>query len=324
MDLINEYTEGMKEAMFMASTGAASPHHAVNMITKAGIHGMGTLTHHDLAVQGTHLLSVGRIDVGGVTQGTMTVRNDSSAVIQTAQRLYLVSSHLPGDAPLSFADTRVVGPIMDGCALLVHTTGTGYLVTQGGMMRCTPTQPPMALNEGKYNTGDSVHIHPKQQCKNRCIQIGTQGLKVTAIKVDIQPAIHPQEIDSLNPRHEGAPSTMKEDIHKLTRIMHAGLKKDILLSEGYIKDIQTDLDWGAQVAGTYGAPVAAAFAATGIFFGIILLFLCVRYKRHKSKSRQSAQQSEDHYAIPLAPPNSRQASSTSRVIIQPFYISSVL
>jgi hypothetical protein len=237
--------------------------------------------------------------------------------------LYLVSSHLPGDAPLSFADTRVVGPIMDGCALLVHTTGTGYMVTQGGMMRCTSTLP-TTLNEGKYNTGDLVHIHPKQQCKNRCIQIGTHGLKVTAIKVDIQPAIHPQEIDSLNPRHEGAPSTMREDMHKLTRIMHAGLKKDILLSEGYIKDIQTDLDWGAQVAGTYGAPVAAAFAATGIFFGIILLFLCVRYRRHKCKSRQAAKQPEDHYSLPLAPPNSRHASNSSRVILQPFYFYPVL
>jgi hypothetical protein len=242
--LIREYAEAMKEALNMVTTGTASPHHAVNALVRAGIHGVGTLRHYSLEINGARLSSVGYVDLGGMARGTRVMRTDSTATVQTEKRMYLISSHLPLDSPLTMADTRVVSPLVTGCALAVHTSGTRYLVTQEGTFTCghgEREEERVIMREGSI-----MHLKPTQHCHNRCIVIGTKRGGLTVKQVDEQPAIHPHQIQVLQPAHVGKPKHREDDMHKLNIIMHEGLKKNMRESEDMIKDMREELDGDAR------------------------------------------------------------------------------
>jgi hypothetical protein len=184
------------------------------------------------------------------------------------------------------ADVRVIGPMDRDCALMVHTTGNSYVVTQGGTIRCTSGA--TTLNEGMYRVGDMVELHPRQQCKNRCINIGNKSMRVSTRKVDEQPATHPRDISDITaPKFEDQPMLRGDNTHKLNKIMHDSLKKDMLISKGLIQDIQNDIAGDTHsIIQNYGAPVGAAVLTIVLAVSLAMLCLCLRCKLKCKKRGQ--------------------------------------
>jgi hypothetical protein len=132
MMLLEEYSTAMDRALTTAYRGQASIGDSARIMAMVGIKGSGTVQHHNLQMETHTLVSNTVFEVGMKTTVRRTVRNNTSQTMQTKSRLYLVSEHLLPGAPLSMMDTRLVAPITEDCALVVHSTLGHYKCVQGG------------------------------------------------------------------------------------------------------------------------------------------------------------------------------------------------
>jgi hypothetical protein len=107
-------------------------------------------------------------------------------------------------------------------------------------------------------------------------------------QVDEQPAIHPHQIQVMQPAHVGKPKHREDDTHKLNLILHEGLKKDIRESEDMIKDMREELDRDARTVHAYAMPVGGGVAALLLCLTLLLLCLCLRYKRNRPAAASPA------------------------------------
>jgi hypothetical protein len=168
MMLLEEYSTAMECALTTTYRGQASIGDSARIMAMVGIKGSSTVQHHNLQME-THTLDGNTFfEVGMKTTVRRTVRNDTSQTMQTKSRLYLVSEHLLPGAPLSMMDTRLVAPITEDCALVLHSTLGHYKCVKGGKLTCYKHGDSKRIYT--LSKGDSLFLDPRDTCTSTCAQ----------------------------------------------------------------------------------------------------------------------------------------------------------
>jgi hypothetical protein len=190
MMLLEEYSTAMDRALTTAYGGQASIGDSAHIMAMVGIKGSGTVQHHNLHMETHTLVSNTFFEVGVRTTVKRMARNDTSQTMQTKSRLYLVSEHLLPGAPLSMMDTRLVAPITEDCALVVHSTLGHYKCVQGGNITCYKHGDRKRIYT--LRKGDSLFLDPRDTCTSTCTQIGhSTGYHKMYKNLPTQPTVHP-------------------------------------------------------------------------------------------------------------------------------------
>lgn len=291
MELLTEYTGRLREVLYMAVQGTATPHHAAAMIAMAGARGAGEMKHRVLSMEDGMLVSVGQVDMGERTMASVRVQGGNGTsyqVIQTGRRLYVVAEHAHRDPYLVLSSEEVMlsGPVEDGCAVLVRLHGSSYEVVTGGQLRCTKG---LERTAGEMQVGQVVDLRPGDVCSNRCITVSAGGdMPGVRKELPVLPSMHPRSVSRVEQAEKQSSPFVgwAESRGKDHHVMHERLKAGARESRRIIEDIREDLsrkeqdEWQDMVPGVLGAALSVLLALT-------LVFLALRYKRGTCGSAHS-------------------------------------
>lgn len=325
MELLTEYAGRLREVLYMTVLGTATPHHAAAMIAMAGARGAGELRHRSLSMEGGMLVSVGQVELGERTTATVRMREangTSYQIVQTGRRLYVVSEHAHREPVLvlSAGEVRLVGPVEEGCAVLVRMAGSSYEVVQEGELRCTKG---LERGASTLGVGQVVDLGLGDVCSNRCVSMAVGGDGHGRGKeMPVLPSMHPRSIsrDQQEDEQQSKPfAGWVESRAKEHHTMHERIKANVKESKRIIDDIREDLEqkeqdrWQDMVPGMLGVALSLVLALTLVFLGL-------RYKR--SACGRGNREGEGgggvgaaHPHLPGGPPASTQRYLLKKVFI---------
>ncbi len=228
--LLEEYSTAMDRALTTAYGGQASIGDSARIMAMVGMKGSGTVQHHNLPMETHTLVSNTVFEVGMKTTVRRTVRNDTSQTMQTKCRLYLVSEHLLPGAPLSMMDTRLVAPITEDWALVVHSTLGHYKCVQGGKLTCYKHGDSKRIYT--LSKEDSLFLDPRDTCTSTCTQKRhSTGYHKVYKNLPTQPTVHPPSLGVYYTDMEEytSPIRVSETSHKMSHDILQGNIRGVLL-----------------------------------------------------------------------------------------------
>jgi hypothetical protein len=279
MLLLDEYMARMTLAIDIAFGGEAGMSASSELMAAIGIKGYTTVKFQHLDHDNDHFYSKMYFDTGSLTPIDRTVRNDSTMLLQTKTRLYLVSTQFLDGSSLSMAEVRVVKGITPDCSLMVHVNLNSYKVISPGNLTC------FIHGQGKvvYSlvAGDMIHLEGRDHCKNLCVEIGFRGFvnkhKVLPPQPPSQPAVLQHYFYDMDPEVVPAPLRVLEKAHQVS---HDVLSVEIRENEAMLQQIrerEMDVDKVSQV-GSYSGYVGAAVS---IIIAIVLIGMCIKCRKQK-------------------------------------------
>jgi hypothetical protein len=287
MLLLNDYMAKMTLAIDIAFGGEAGMSASSELMAAIGIKGSTAVKFQQLDHDHDNFYSKMYFDTGSLTPTDRTKRNDSTVLLQTKTRLYLVSSQFLPGAALSMAEVRVVKGITADCSLMVHVNLNSYKVIHPGNLTC------FIHGQGKviYNLeeGDTLHLEGRDHCKNPCIEIGYRGYVNKHKNLPPQPPSQPVVLQhffyDLDPEVVPAPMKVLEKAHQVS---HDVLSVEIRENEAMlqqIRDKEVEVDTFSQV----GVYTGYAGAAMSILIVIVLIGLCIKCRKKKTAEHRPIQ-----------------------------------
>jgi hypothetical protein len=262
--------EVQKEHTLAAYTGTVSTLHSAAIMATVGTKGQGNIRHHSIEQAEQHLRATVYYDIGTYTSTTSTDRNDSTAILQTSTRIYMVSKHRPEGAPLSMAEVRVTAPVTPTCTTLVHVQQHNYQVIQSGTLTCTT--PHGISTTSTVQAGQFFSIDNKDTCHSTCIEVGPRPFQVIKKNMPNQPTVHHdkmlQGIIAHRDRQEAPPP---KNAGQGDHIMHSILDENIRDAKDMLDELKSNAEGpdNALHAGLVGAVLSSLLA-------VLLLAIIVR------------------------------------------------
>jgi len=271
----------MSRALSTAYAGQASVEHSAYIMATVGVKGYGLVKHHGLDVSTHVFISNTFFEVGMYTTATGTPRNDTSVIIQTKSRMYLVSQHMIEGSPLSMMETRITAPITAECALIVHTTLGNYKVVQSGLLTCYKYG--STKKQYTLTAGDSMHLDHRDACNNDCIAIGHSGYHLQYRKMPTLPSVHPPSVLNYWNEDEKSPSPSRGVADHTHQIAHDILASDIRANEDMLMTMGdgADLADGGHILGATGLGLSLLCA-------LAVLFVLIRCARRRATQGRPA------------------------------------
>jgi len=271
--VLQEYMDKQRQTVETALTGTASPTTALTIMGALGLRGTGQLKHFELSVEQDMLVGTYYTDMGMYTTVSRSVWNNSTIIVQTQSRMYMVSLHYMEGTALSMAETRIIAPIHAQCAIMVHIQHGRYRVMQSGTMMCWAHG--IGLGTVTLTVGNIVHLDERDHCSNECMQVGSKGFMREDRSIVTQPTVHPESMKQFQDMDSNDDRTNNMEILKVDnshQIIHDMMAKDIKDNEDIIQELRDnqnrDIDWGFHM-GTMGVVVSVITACS-------LLLICIR------------------------------------------------
>jgi hypothetical protein len=283
MLLLNEYMAKMTLAIDIAYGGEAGMSASSELMAAIGIKGTTSVKFQHLDHDNDSFHCKMYFDTGSLTSIDRTVRNDSTALLQTKTRLYLVSSQFLVGSSLSMAEVRVIKGITADCALMVHVNLNSYRVVVGGNLTCH------IHGQGKVAyflvAGDMFHLEGRDHCKNQCIEIGFRGFVNKHKNLPPQPPAQPLVLQhffyDMDPEVIPSPPKVLEKAHQVS---HDVLSVEIRENEAMlqqIRDKEVEVDTVSQI-GSYTGYVGAAVS---IIIVLVLVGMCIKCRKKAISSK---------------------------------------
>jgi hypothetical protein len=271
--VLEEYMDRQKQTIETALTGTASPTTALTIMGTLGLKGTGQVKHYELSVEQDMMVGTAYTDMGYYTTVSRSVWNNSTLIMQTQSRMYMVSLHYMEGTALSMSETRIIAPIHAQCAIMVHIQHGRYRIMQSGTMMCWAHG--TGLGTVTLTAGNIVHLDERDFCSNECMQVGSKGFMREDRSIVTQPTVHPESMKQFQDSDKDD-RTNNMQIMKLDnahQIIHDMMTKDIKDNEDIIQEIRDsqnneNIDWGFHM-GTMGVAVSVITALS-------LLLVCVR------------------------------------------------
>ena len=102
----------------------------------AGVKGASKIRFHNIEHDNDKFYVKMYSDIGAYTTTDKTTRNDSTVLVQTRTRVFLVSEHYLDGNTLGMQEVRVIKAITPNCITMVHTALNSYEVVAGGNITC--------------------------------------------------------------------------------------------------------------------------------------------------------------------------------------------
>jgi hypothetical protein len=280
MEVMDEYMKVQARAINIAYGGELSMAESAEVMAEIGTRGATALRHFSLETDWHSLTSIMYFDIGAYSHIDRSPRNDSTTIIQTATRVYLVSEHFVLGSPLSMAEVRITKSITAECALLVHITLRSYKVIRKGNITC--------YFHGRKKstfllTGAALHLGEHDNCRNDCINIGFSGYTTMHKNLPQQPKLHPASLAQFyfdeNMERVIAPSSTLNTAHQMS---HDILAQDIQESQDMIEEMNNEVK---PIATESYAGIFGALLSMGIGGG--LLAICIKIRCKKTKNKRS-------------------------------------
>jgi hypothetical protein len=270
--LLKEYMDRQTAALATAFAGYATASESAGVIASIGIRGFSTVYQHSLTANEDTLQSNTFFDIGTMTPVYRTARNDSTTQLQTTTKTYLVSEHYLEGSALTMAETRIIAPITNGCALMVHITQGHYKITQSGNLTCKNLGKEKAITHS-CKKGGSIYLARTDKCKNTCIQIGQTGYQRTYRSLHTQPSMHPPtlKVFSYTEENRNAPIRTTEGAHQ---VAHDLLTGDIRENKDLLEQM-ADNDAKYDRGHTFGL-VGMITSTLVVMFLLYGVFMCTR------------------------------------------------
>jgi hypothetical protein len=277
IQVLNEYMASMKVAVNLAYGGQIDMYAAAEIHANLGMKGASPIKYQALEHDNDHFYLKMYFDIGAYTSFDRTYRNDSSSLIQTVSRLYLVSDRFIDGSPLSMAEVRVVKGIKEGCLTMIHITLYSYKVLTTGNITC------FLFGKGRilYNMekGDVLHLEGRDYCRNECIEVGFRGYTNRHKDLPVQPTVQPATLKQFFAETdlENMPSPMNM-LEKAHQVSHDMLAADIRENEDLLMQLNTAPLEPFSQAGTYAGYVGALIS---VVLCIVFIGMCIQCKKRK-------------------------------------------
>ena len=262
-----------RQSVETALTSTASPTAALTILGSLGLRGTGQVKHFELNIEQDMMVGTTYTDMGRYSTVSRSLWNNSTVIMQTQSRMYMVSLHYTEGTALSMAETRIIAPIHSQCAIMVHVQQSRYRVMQGGNLMCWAHG--TGLGTVTLTVGNMVHMDERDYCSNECMQIGSKGYNREDRSITTQPTVHPESMKQfqdtdINDDRTNSMQVIKTD--NTHQIIHDMMTTDIKENEDIIREIRDNqnknIDWGFHM-GTMGVAVSVITACS-------LLLICVR------------------------------------------------
>jgi len=273
----------MERALSIAHGTEGTVSQSATIMYNIGVKGHGLVKHSSLEIGTDLFISNTFVDVGTHTSEMRTIRNDTTIVIQTKSRLYLVSQHMLEGSPLSMMDTRITAPITADCALIIHSTLGHYKVVQAGTITCTKRN--NSKKTYKLIICDSMHLENTDNCMNACSAVGYHGYHRQDRNMPTMPSVHPPKVISYYHNTAEIPSPRRTADHT-HQIAHDMLTHNIQENEDMM------LNMGEISAGVAGAGRVYGFTGLALSLccvvAVLLIVLRCTYRRRQSSAALAA------------------------------------
>jgi len=174
MEILTDYMASMQIAIDLAFGGEIGMSESARIMASAGVKGATKIRFFNIEHDNDNFFIKMYCDIGAYTTADKTYRNDSTVLIQTRTRVYLVSEHYVDGTTLGMQEVRVVKAITPTCMIMVHTALNSYKVVNGGNITCYR----FGIGKRQYTLvkGNFLHLEDRDTCKNECIEVGYRGL----------------------------------------------------------------------------------------------------------------------------------------------------
>jgi hypothetical protein len=279
MEILTDYMASMQIAIDLAFGGEIGMSESARIMASAGVKGATKIRFFNIEHDNDNFFIKMYCDIGAYTTADKTYRNDSTVLIQTRTRVYLVSEHYVDGTTLGMQEVRVVKAITPTCMIMVHTALNSYKVVNGGNITCYR----FGIGKRQYTLakGNFLHLEDRDTCKNECIEVGYRGFNNKHQDLPAQPNIQPadlqhfyQEIDI-----EKLPSPISID--KAHQISHDMLAGDIRQNEDML--VQINEEQNVVRAANYSGYVGSILSIIVI---ALILAVCIRFKCQKCKRQK--------------------------------------
>ena len=272
MDVLDRYIEAQKEHTAAAYTGAMSNTYAGKIMATVGTKGTGTMKHHSITHGTSTITALVYYDIGTYTSVASTPRNDSTEVLQTSTRIYMVSQHRVEGSPLSMADTRIMAPITAHCATMVHLQQGIYRVVQGGDITCMDANG--NSKTWQVEVGQNMHVADTHSCNSTCIAIGHKPFTAIHKSMPEQPTVHHNKMIAsiLKPkdRHD---MPIQENSKQAHHTEHSMLGQNIREAQDMLEELQSQ-----NGVPDLGVHLGLAGTVCSVLFSLLLLAILVRWR----------------------------------------------
>lgn len=281
--LLTEYMSKMKGAVDVSFGGEMGMAESADLMASVGIKGASPVKYHNLEIDNDNFYLNMYFDSGTYTGVDRTIRNDSTILLQTMTRLYIVSSQFLVGSPLSMAEVRVIKGIQPGCLIMIHINLHSYRVIAPGSITCSRN------GKGKYQydlqKGDFLHLEGRDFCRNECIEMGYRGYTNKYKNLPSLPPSQPAvlkhffaDFDSDN-----VPAPMKA-LEKSHQVSHDLLAVEIRENEDMLLELSNpdSTDTASQI-GMYLSYIGTSIS---IILGIVFIGMCFKCRLQKSKNAQ--------------------------------------
>ncbi len=253
--LLDQYTATMEHAILTAYNGEASLEQSASIMAQLGMRGVGTVKHLGLNISAHTFTANTFFEIGAHTTAIRTPRNDSSVILQTRTRMYLVSQSMLEGSPLSMRETRITAPLTADCALIIHSNLGHYKVVQAGGLDCRNRDGSTQHYELKL--GVSVHLDSGDVCSNRCLAIGHIGYHTQHRSLAMMPSVHPPSLIVYQENGDDGPSPRRV-ADRSHQVAHDIISNDIRSNRDMIGEFEDRYhagpEWG-HVTGCWGRPL---------------------------------------------------------------------
>ena len=278
MEVLQDYMNSQQVAVNLAYGGEIGLAESSTIMAAVGIKGATRIKFFNIETDWHTFMCNMYFDIGAITTIDKTTRNDTTVLLQTRTRLYLVSEHYVDGTPLGMEEVRIVKTITPGCLLLVHTALHSYRVITGGNITC------YRYGVGKRNyvlkAGNTLHLEGRDTCSNECLEIGFRGYNTMHKELAAQPSVHPVKLSHFmqDMEDDELPSPQKP-LDKVHQVMHDIMAGDIRENEDLLLELsEKKHEKWISYSGIVGA-------ALSILLTVVFLALCLRcQKQRKSNS----------------------------------------
>ena len=281
MRILNEYMEKMKLAVDLAYGGSIGMSSSADLMAAVQIKGSSPIQYQGIEHDDDHFYVKMYFDVGTYTTVDRNYRNDTTSLILTNSKTYIVSEHFLIGSPLSIAEVRVIGALGDNCLVIVHLTHYSYKAVNSGNITC------VIYGKGKrtfqLKVGEMLHIEPRDYCRNSCVDVGYRGYVNKNKNLPPQPTVQPsalqhffQEIDT-----ENVPSPLLAG-ERAHQVSHDMFNNDIRENEIMLEQLNAAQDDDTYV--TVGSYMGYVGGGISVIVCCVICALCVKCKSKKNST----------------------------------------
>jgi hypothetical protein len=272
--LLDQYTATMEHAILTAYNGEASLEQSASIMAQLGMRGVGTVKHLGLNISAHTFTANTFFEIGAHTTAIRTPRNDSSVILQTRTRMYLVSQSMLEGSPLSMRETRITAPLTADCALIIHSNLGHYKVVQAGGLDCRNRDGSTQHYELKL--GVSVHLDSSDVCSNRCLAIGHIGYHTQHRSLAMMPSVHPPSLIVYQENGDDGPSPRRV-ADRSHQVAHDIISNDIRSNRDMIGEFEDRYHAGPDL----GHVTGSVGAVLSLLCTLAVLFVVLRCARRR-------------------------------------------